>query len=87
MILMRAAHRVIAATAVGLPLLLAGSGVVLAKNPHKPHRPHRPHRIEQEISGTSTESSNTVTQIIKSRGGSFQQIHVSSQSTTDDDDD
>jgi hypothetical protein len=47
MILMRAAHRAIVATAVGLPLLLAGSGMVLAKIPHKPHPPHQPYKVDQ----------------------------------------
>jgi hypothetical protein len=83
LILMRTRHRVIAATAVGLPLLLAGSGMVMAKNSHKPHKPHK---VDQQISRTSTDGSNTVTQITRRNGGAFQQVQVSSQDTTNDDD-
>jgi hypothetical protein len=42
MILMRAVHRAIAATALGLPLLLAGPGMALADGGQKPHKPQKP---------------------------------------------
>jgi hypothetical protein len=51
---MRTTHRVIAAAALGLPILFAGSGLALAGGKH-----HHKHKEEQEISQSATQS-NTV---------------------------
>jgi hypothetical protein len=74
---MRTTHRVIAAAALGLPILFAGSGLALASEGGKHHHKEKE---EQSISQSATQS-NSVGAVSGDKND-FDQSNSSTQSAT-----
>jgi hypothetical protein len=73
---MRTTHRVIAAAALGLPILFAGSGMALAGGKHHDKK----HKEDQEISQTATETNSVGA--VSGDDNTFDQSNKNTQSAT-----
>ena len=56
---MRAVQRAIAATALGLPLLLAGPGMAMAHDAKPPKPPKKPHVHQSQSNDTDQSNTNS----------------------------